>query len=127
MTDEKPKRNFHEVASRLLEARLLKDFSQKSMDKFALQIYVAIFETLTELFQEVQAPLGNEAANYIAQQYYDAILVNKDKENVSLDPNIFTQRAKLENIPTKELAFMTVLFQGTDFRLPVLAEIKKRN
>lgn len=117
-------KNFHESFSKLLEARLMNDFGAQSLKNKALQIYVTIFETLTELFREAQIPLGNESANYIAQQYYDGILIN---DNQPLDPNIFSERAKLENIPTKELAFISMLLQGTDFRLPVVAEIKKRS
>ena len=66
---------------------------------------------------------GKIFGNYIAQQYYDGILINDTHE---LNPNIFTPRAALENIPTKELAFMAVALAGTDFRIPILEAIKKR-
>jgi hypothetical protein len=61
--------------------------------------------------------------NYLAQQYYDSIKINNKHE---LDPNIFTQRAKLENIKTKEVALLAVMMRGTDFIIPLVQEIKRR-
>lgn len=116
--------NFHQAISTLLGAKLNKHTGETVTRELSLIIYNEIFETLVELFTTTKAPLDNEGLNYIAQQYYDGILINKTDE---LDPNIFTQRAQLENIPTKELAFMAVILEGTDFRLPVLEMIKRRS
>jgi hypothetical protein len=72
----------------------------------------------------VKALIDNEAANYIAQAYYDGILIQGKHV---LDPTIFDKRAKLENIPTKELVVMAVMLESTDFKLPIVEEIKKRS
>ena len=114
---------FHVAIAQLLTAKL-EEFKTSSLDdSMCIQIYTSIFNTLVELFKAAKAPIGNEAVNYIAQQYYDGILINDTHE---LNPNIFTPRAALENIPTKELAFMAVALAGTDFRIPILEAIKKR-
>ena len=120
--------NFHLAVEQLINAKLA-TFKQMSLDKAnCVSIYQKIFETLTELFQNVQAPISNEGANYIAQQYYDGImLVGSDGNTHELDPNIFNQRASLDNIPTKELAFMAMLLAGTDHRVAVLEAIKQRS
>jgi len=119
-------RAVHDAVSKMLSQRL-KKFSdeQKTLNVLTCtQIYSEIFEGLTEIMKDSSAPLCNEAVNYIAQQYYDAVLINGNQE---LNPNIFTQRAKLENIQTKEIALMAMMFRGTDFSLPLLAEIKRRS
>lgn len=115
---------FNETVSKLLTERL-KTFNDKNLDlATCVEVYQVIFESLAEIFETTGAPLSNESVNYIAQQYYDAVLINGRQE---LDPNIFTQRAKLENIETKELALLGVMFNGTDFVMPVIEEIKKRS
>ena len=114
---------FNEVVSRLLSDKL-KSFDNKSLNvATCLEIYTSIFETLAEIFETSNIQLSNESLNYLAQQYYDGILIN---ENEELNPNIFTQRAKLENIETKELALLAVMLNGTDFSLPLIQEIKRR-
>ena len=52
------------------------------------------------------------------------ILINGYQE---LDPNIFTQRARLDSMETEELTLLAVMLSGTDFALPILEEIKKRS
>lgn len=116
-------KQFHLTFSKLLESKL--SLGDRMLNRTTcLEIYSSIFETLSELFKNTSMPLSNESANYVAQQYYDSVLINNTHE---LDPNIFTQRAKLENIETKELALLTMLFEGTDFRIPVMLEIKRRS
>jgi len=119
-------RSVHNAISGLL-AQKLKKFSDESKALNVLtctQIYTEIFECISEIIKETEMPLCNESVNYIAQQYYDAVLINGNQE---LNPNIFTQRAKLENIQTKEIALLAMMFKGTDFSFPLLAEIKKRS
>lgn len=119
------KKNFHETISTLLATKLEKDYANKSVNaEISQAIYVDLFEIIANVFSESKAPLDNEAVNYIAQQYYDAILINKKHE---LDPNVFNQRASLKNIPTKQLVFIAMLFRDTDFKFPVFEEIKKRS
>lgn len=119
---------FHEAISKLLGEKL-KSFSDPSKENkldlvVCVDIYQTIFDTLVEVFEASNAGLTNESMNYLAQQYYDAVLINGTQE---LDPNIFTQRAKMENIDTRELAFMAVMFSGTDFAIPLIREVKRRS
>ena len=89
-----------------------------------VEIYTTIFDTLVETLVECNIHITNEAMNYLAQQYYDSVLVNGTQE---LDPDIFNQRARLEEIDTKELAIIAVVLSGSDFAMPVIQEIKKRS
>lgn len=119
--EAKPK--FNDVITKLLEEKL-KPFKNKDNDTVTcVEIYQKIFDVLTDVIVTAKTPIDNEAVNYLAQQYYDAVLINGRDE---LDPNIFTQRAKLENIPTRELALMAVMLNGTDFAIPIIVEVKKR-
>lgn len=117
---------FHEAVSQMLDAKLRPLVSTGRSLSLAtcVEIYTTIFDSLVEAIASAEAPISNEAVNYLAQQYYDGILVNETQE---LDPNIFTQRAKLENIETRELALLALMLQGTDFAMPVRAEIKQRS
>jgi hypothetical protein len=103
----------------------LKKFKESNLDMVTCtQIYQEIFNTLVEVFETSNVQLTNESVNFMAQQYYDCVSVNGNQE---LDPNIFTQRAKVREIPTKEVALLAVMFSGTDFAFPLLQEIKKRS
>jgi len=116
---------FHDVIAKLLGEKL-KHFnnSKKTLDLVAcVEIYQVIFDSLVEVIQESNVKLTNESMNYLAQQYYDGVLINGRQE---LDPNIFSPRAKLENIETKECALLAVMLSGTDFAVPIIQEIKKR-
>lgn len=115
---------FNESITKLLEEKL-KTYSDRSLNLVTcVEIFQEIFNTIVEIIENSEAPLSNESANYLAQQYYDSILINGTQE---LDPNIFTTRAKLENIQTKELALLAVMLKGADFSFPVLHEIKRRS
>lgn len=117
---------FHKAVSALLTERMRPlATGQHALNTSAcIEIYTLIFDSLVELIAEAKTPLTNEAVNYLAQQYYDAVQVNGKQE---LDPNIFTQRAKIDNISSKELVLLSMMLSGTDFVLPVVAEIKKRS
>jgi hypothetical protein len=56
--------------------------------------------------------------------YYDAVTINGNQE---LDPNIFSQRASVKNVETKELAMLATIFSGTPFAVPFIHETKKRS
>lgn len=115
---------FNETITRILGDRL-GVFSERKLDLVTcVEIYQVVFNTLADSLSQVNAPLDNECVNYLAQQYYDGILINGREE---LDENIFTQRAKLENIDTKQLALMAVMLNGTDFALPIIQEVKRRS
>lgn len=116
--------SFNETVTKLLEEKLA-SFKEKKLDLVVcVEVYHEIFNTLADVMSEAEAPVDNEALNYLAQQYYDAVTVNNNQE---LDPNIFTQRAKLSSIDTKQLALMAVMLNGTDFCIPILHEIRKRS
>ncbi len=120
------KEQFSEVIIRLLDERL-KKYRDKKLDLvICTDIYQTIFGALVEVFEHEQSgiKLTNEAMNYVAQMIYDGVLINGKEE---LDPNIFTQRAKLENIATKEIALLSVMFNHTEFAIPMIQEIKRRN
>lgn len=115
---------FNETITMLLGNRL-KQYNEKSLDLVTcVQIYQTIFESLVEVFEMAETGLTNEAMNYLAQQYYDSVLINGREE---LNPNIFTQRAKMEAISTKELALLAVMLNGTDFAVPLIQEVKRRS
>ena len=115
----------HQTISTLLGSKLHHIITAEQTLNLAVcvEIFTTIFETVCELLQTAEIHISNEAVNYISQQYYDGILINGVQE---LDPEIFTQRAKLTEIPTKELAIMAVLFNGTDFAAPIIHEVKHR-
>lgn len=116
----------HRTVSKLIEARLQPLISEgRDLNLVTcIEFYTTIFETLVEVIQDAGLPVTNEGMNFLAQQYYDGVQINGGQE---LDPEIFTQRAKVENIETKELALLAVILSGTDFALPILEEIKKRS
>jgi len=117
-------KNLHEPISKLLTERLLKRKGQKLDRSTCIEIYSDIFFSLSEVIKQSETPLCNESVNMLAQMYYDSITINNNEE---LDPNIFTQRAKLENIETKELALLAVMMNGTPFAAPFIAEVKRRS
>lgn len=114
----------HNVISKLLVERLSKRKGEKLDRSTCISIYNDIFFSLSEVIKQSSVPLSNESVNLLSQMYYDSVTIN---ENQELDPNIFTQRAKLENIETKELALMAVMLNGTPFADPLISEVKKRS
>jgi len=118
------KKKAHEAISKLLTERLSRRKGEKLDSAACNQIYQDIFFTLTELVKASESPLSNESVNLLSQMYYDAVVINGKEE---LDPNIFTQRAKLENVPTKELAFLATLTEGSPFFSVFVGAIKRRS
>lgn len=123
------KLELHKSIAKLLDVRLGKFLNESSQHRVlnaltCQQIFEITFNSLVEVMTAAKVNLSNEAMNYIAQQYYDGMLINGTQE---LDPNIFTQRAKLENIETRELALMALMLNGTDFTIPIIQEVKRRS
>lgn len=114
----------HDSISKLLTERLSRRKGEKLTSQICSEIYQDIFFSLSEVVKESSIPLSNESVNFIAQMYYDAVTINGGQE---LDPSIFTQRANLKNIDTKELALMAMMFNKTPFSIPFIAEVKKRS
>lgn len=126
MTDQQ---GIHPVISKLLGEKLKKYADVVTTENgitpgVCIEIYTDIFGTFVEVLQEAKIRICNESMNYLAQCYYDGILISGMHE---LDPNIFDQRAKLENIETKELALLVMMLRGTDFAVPLIHEIKRRS
>lgn len=118
--------NFYDAVTKLLVQNMEK-FKGKPLSRgTCLEIYTTIFQTLQEVMESSGANenLSNEGLNWLAQAFYDSVAVNGTEET---DPNIFTQRASLDNVPTKELAFLAVMLKGTPFAGPVVATIKRRS
>ena len=113
-----------ESISKLLTVRLSKRKGQKLDRTTCIEIYNDIFFTLSEVVKSASTPLSNESVNLLSQMYYDSITINDNQE---LDPSIFTQRASLKNIETKELALISVMMSGTPFAVPFIQEVKLRS
>lgn len=120
-------KNVHEVLSKLINDRLQRRLSQKLSRETCMEIYQDIFFTLSEVVKESGTPLDNEAVNLLAQMYYDAIDLQTSAGPMGLDPGIFTQRAKLENVPTKELALLGTMMSGTPFGDVFIGAVKRRS
>lgn len=118
------KKQIHESLSKLLVSKLENHKESKLTSSTCISIYTDIFNCIVEVFQESEIPLSNEAANLVAQMYYDSVKINDREE---LDPNIFDKRAKLENVTTKELAMLGTMFSGTPFAPIFIYEVKKRS
>ncbi len=119
------KGKFHAAITQLLEQHLASFTDERKLDKTnCTKIYQKIFKSLVNLFQSSNIKLSNEGMNWLAQQYYDGILINGRYE---LDPNVFDKRAKVENIATHELALLATMLLGTDFAILAITEIKKRS
>lgn len=124
MPEDKLNSKFNDAVSELIGNKL-KKFTDKPLDKpTCIEIYQSIFDTLVDTFEQANAGVSNEAMNWLAQTYYDCVLINETQE---LDPNIFTERAKLDKIDTKELALLAMMLNGTHMVIPLVHEIKKRS
>lgn len=119
------KQNFHEAFSQLLAQNLKKFQDGCVLDRATcLGIYSTLFETMQSIVINAEMKISNEALNYACQCYYDGLLINGREE---LDPNIFTERAKLDNVSNKDLVILFALLDGTDFQIAVVGVLKKRN
>lgn len=114
----------HDTITSLLSSRLQRRLQEKLDKSTCLEIYQDIFFTLSELVKESGTPLNNDSVNLLSQMYYDSVTINNNQE---LDPNIFTKRAQLADIPTKELALMATMMNGSPFAAIFISEIKRRS
>lgn len=118
------KSEVHEAITKLLTERLQRRIDQKFDKTVCMEIYGDIFFTLTEIVKQAGTPLDNESVNLLSQMYYDSVTVNGNQE---LDPSIFTQRASLDKIPTKQLALMATMMNGTPFGDIFVSAVKRRS
>ena len=123
MTDNK----LHETISKILVDRLERNKGKNLNRETCTSIYQDIFYSISEILKESNTPLGNESANFLSQMYYDCVSIQTTSGTLELDPNIFEKRAKLENIPTKEIALMATMMRGTPLVAPFVSEIKRRS
>ena len=109
-------------------SKLISKLEKYKNDKLNLStcttIYQDIFEVFVDLFEGSKIKISNEAMNIMCQMYYDAISINGNQE---LDPNIFSQKANVKLIETKELAMLATMFSNTPFAIPFIQEIKTRS
>ena len=113
--------------SHVIEQKLKSHLFEKLTTSTCVNMYTDIFNSLVDIMTESNVKIGNEAMNYLAQQYYDAITITSNGTAHELDPNIFDKRAKLENIETKEIALLATMMSGTPFAIPMIHEIKRRS
>lgn len=122
------KKQIHDSLSKLLVKKLEIHNGSRLNAETCTAIYRDIFDCLIEVFQESQVNMSNEAANLVAQMYYDSVDIRDSSGNSQeLDPNIFDKRAKLTNVPTKELAMLATMFNGTPFSQIFVYEVKRRS
>lgn len=114
---------FHESFSELLKNNLLYTFKEKSITKdVCLGIYQEIFSLVTQTLMEGKIELSNEGANYVAQLYYESIRINNTCE---LDPSIFTQEAKVENLSKKDCLIIFALLRHSPLLpMEIVAQLK---
>jgi hypothetical protein len=117
-------KNIKESIEKLLLPKLQKYKSGNLNTATCTAIYQEVFETFVDLFEGANVKVSNEAMNLVCQLHYDAITINGNQE---LDPNIFSQKASVKNVETKELAMLASLFSNTPFATPFILEIKKRS
>jgi len=117
-------KNIQESVEKLLLPKLQKYKSEKLNSTTCIAIYQDIFETFVDVFEGANVKISNEAMNVICQMYYDVITINGNQE---LDPHIFSQRANVKNVETKELAMLGTLFSNTPFSAPFIYEVKRRS
>jgi len=118
------KPSVHDVLSKLITTRLMGQKDESVNKTTCVLMYQDIFSSIEELCTTSGVKISNEAMNYLSQMYYDSVLVNGKHE---LDPNIFTQRASLDNLPTTEIAMLAMFMNGTPFAAEFIAKIKSRN
>lgn len=120
------RQNFYETISALLNERL-KQYMRSSLNRSTCtQIYVTIFQTLTEVLEQSNVKLSNETANLLAQAYYGCVAINESGQG--LDPNIFDKVARIDNVPdVHELIMVAMLSEGTQLAIDAVAEIRRRS
>ena len=121
----KTKTNVNDVIVSMLGERLKQYSGEQLSRSTCYSIYNTIFGTLTDVIQQSGIKITNEAMNYLAQTYYDCVSIND--RNEQLDPNIFTQRATIDNVPTHEALLLAGLLRGTGFDAEILLKIKQRS
>jgi hypothetical protein len=111
---------------KMMQAKIQKYLNKKINKSTCLQIYNDIFLCIQEIVlmvPDLNNVITEKGINYIAQSYYDMIEINK---GVNLNPNIFTKRVTVHDLPTKELSFCGILLMGTPLVSEVVNTVKSR-
>lgn len=117
-------RTFSKMMEEMLNERL-KIFKGKTLNRQTLmELYTTIFNLSSDIFIQSKVELSNEAVNMIAQLYYEDININHRQ---GVDEQIYTQKAKFENIPNHELVIMTKLWKDHPYGQVFVGALKKRS
>lgn len=117
---------FHDAIAAVVEEGLRTTFLHEPLNReTCMKIYTFIFNTVLDVLSTANMQVSNDFINYVAQQFYAAIEINGRDDQ--LDPNIFTQKTRLEDVKTVELHLLAMLFRGTDGFSSVFAELRRRN
>lgn len=119
--------NVKEVIDKLLVDRLSKFISSSPTDAVCLEIYLEIFKTIEEIILNVPKfaeKATHDCVNFIAQAYYDMILLNNSE---TLNPNIFDKRVKVSDLSNTDLVLCSPFLQGTDVFAEIAITLKKRS
>jgi len=121
-------KQIEDAVKRAIEAKLQKHRGHDPSDKESCTlIYQDIFLALQEIvlmIPTLKNGITDKGINFVAQAYYDMVSINGRDE---LNPNIFTERVKHDDMPTSELALCGVLLHGTPVLAEIVAVIKKRS
>lgn len=117
-------RTFSHMMEDMLNERLT-IFKGKQLNRATLmELYATIFNLTSDIFIQSRVELSNEAVNMIAQLYYEDININHKQ---GVDEQIYTQRAKFENIPNHELVIMTKLWKDHPYGQLFVDQLKRRS
>jgi hypothetical protein len=117
-------RSFSKMMEMMLNERLTV-FKGKTLNRGTLmELYTTIFNLVSDIFVQSKVQLSNEAVNLVAQLYYEDININHRQ---GVDEQIYTQRAKFENIPNHELVIMTKLWKDHPYGQLFVQVLKKRS
>lgn len=118
----------HDNLSKLLVGKLQKYQKRRLDSTSCVEMYREIFDTLVEVMSQTGAKLTNESMNVLSQLYYDSVTVTDDSgRKQELDPNIFTKRASLRDIETRELTLLAMMFNGSPYSPLFIHEYKRRS
>ena len=100
-------------------------FKGKTLNRATLmELYATIFNVTADVFIQSNVNLSNEAMNLVAQLYYEDININRKQ---GVDEQIYTQKAKMENIPNHELIIMTKLWKDHPYGQLFVETLKRRS
>lgn len=115
--------SFSTLMDEMIQNRLQLFVDRKVDRQTMMEIYATIFNTVSDVFASSNVNLSNEAVNLAAQVYYDDLDINGRNE---VDSEIFTRRAKPENVPNHELVVLTMLWKDHPNGQVFLRELKRR-